>query len=139
MRFEYASGQYAMSEFSGKTLSLQGKGGDMVDVEIFVVVLPYSNLIYAEAVPDQKISHWAMAHRRALEYFGGVPSCLIIDNLKSGVIKLDREEPHLNATFREFTLHYGMATLPTRSSRPTDKDAAESAVRRLRNLMSGLF
>ena len=26
MRFEYASGQYAMSEFSGKTLSLQGKG-----------------------------------------------------------------------------------------------------------------
>ena len=129
MRFEYAPGQYAMSDFSGKTLSLQGKGGEIVDVEIFVVVLPYSNLIYAEAVPDQKISHWAMAHRRALEYFGGVPSCLIIDNLKSGVIKPDREEPHLNATFREFTLHYGMATLPARSSRPTDKGAAESAVR----------
>ena len=38
--------------------------------------------------------------------------CLIIDKLKSGVTKPDREEPHLNATFREFALHYGLATLP---------------------------
>ena len=129
MRFDYAPGQYAMSDFSGKTLSLRDKSGGVVDVEIFVAVLPYSNLIYAEAVLDQKINSWAMAHRRALEYFKGVPKCLVIDNLKSGVIRPDREEPHLNATFREFALHYGLATLPARSCRPTDKGAAESAVR----------
>ena len=69
MRFDYAAGQYAMSDFSGKTLSLRDKSGGVVDVEIFVAVLPYSNLIYAEAVLDQKIKSWAMAHRRALEYF----------------------------------------------------------------------
>ena len=69
MRFDYAPDQFAMSDFSGKTLSLRDKSGDVVDVEIFVAVLPYSNLIYAEAVLDQKISNWAMAHRRALEYF----------------------------------------------------------------------
>ena len=129
MRFDYAPGQYAMSDFSDKTLSLRDKSGGVVDVEIFVAVLPYSNLIYAEAVLDQKINSWAMAHRRALEYFKGVPKCLIIDNLKSGVTRPDREEPHLNATFREFALHYGLATLPARPCRPTDKGAAESAVR----------
>ena len=129
MRFDYAPGQYAMSDFSGKTLSLRDKSGGVVDVEIFVAVLPYSNLIYAEAVLDQKINSWAMAHRRALEYFKGVPKCLIIDNLKSGVTRPDREEPHLNATFREFAQHYGLAILPARPCRPTDKGAAESAVR----------
>ena len=104
MRFDYAPGQFAMSDFSGKTLSSRDKSGDVVDVEIFVAVLPYSNLIYAEAVLDQKISNWAMAHRRALEHFKGVPKCLIIDNLKSGVTRPDREEPNLNTTFREFAL-----------------------------------
>ena len=73
-----------MSDFSGKTLSLRDKCGDVVDVEVFVAVLPYSNLIYAESVLDQKINNRAMvvAHRRALECFKGVPKCLIIDNLK---------------------------------------------------------
>ena len=66
MHFEDAPGLFAMSDFSGKTLSLRGQGGDMVDVEIFVMILPYSNLIYAESVPDQKISHWAIAHPHAL-------------------------------------------------------------------------
>ena len=31
-----------------------------------------------------------MAHRRALEYLGGVPDRWIIDNLKAGVDKPDR-------------------------------------------------
>ena len=73
-----------------------------VDVEIFVAVLAHSNLIYAEAVPDQKVCHWTMAHRpRALEYFGGSARRWIIDNLKSGVVKADREAPHLNPSFRD--------------------------------------
>ena len=69
-----------------------------------------------------------MAHRRALEYFGGVPGRWIIDNLKSGVDKPDREQPQLNPSFREFAQHYNVAVLPARSGRPTDKGLVESAV-----------
>ena len=43
-----------------------------------------------------------MTHRRALEYFGGVPSRWIIDNLEAGVHKADHEEPQFSASFREF-------------------------------------
>ena len=90
MRFVYAPGLYGLSDFSGKTLALRTGRGER-DVEIFVAVLAHSCLTYTEAVPDQKIRHWTMVHRRALEYFGDVPRRWIIDNLKSGVDKPDRE------------------------------------------------
>ena len=69
-----------------------------------------------------------MAHRRALEYFGGVPERWIIDNLKAGVDKPDREEPRLNPSFREFAKHHNVAVLPARSGQPTDKAKVEAAV-----------
>ena len=84
-------------------------------------MLAHSNLTWAEAVPNQGVRHWIMAHRRAFEYFGGVPARWIIDNLKAGVDKPDREEPRLNPSFREFAKHYGVAVLPARSGRATDK------------------
>ena len=84
MRFAYEPGLYGLSDFSGKVLALRtGRGAR--DVEIFVAVLAHSGLIWAEAVPDQKVRHWTMAHRRALEYFGGAPRRWIVDNLKAGV------------------------------------------------------
>ena len=127
MRFDYAPGLWGLSDFSGKTLALRTGRGER-DVEIFVAVLAHSCLIYAEAVPDQRVRHWTMAHRRALEYFGGVPERWIIDNLKAGVDKPDREEPRLNPSFREFAKHHNLAVLPARSGQPTDKAKVEAAV-----------
>ncbi len=127
MRFDYEPGLYGLADFSGKTLPLR-IGHDEKDVEIFVAVLAHSCLIYAEAVPDQKICHWTMAHRRALEYFGGTPRRWIIDNLKSGVDKPDREAPQLNPSFREFAKHYSIAVLPARSGQASDKGMVEAAV-----------
>ena len=127
MRFHYAPGLWGLSDFSGKTLALRTGRGEK-DVEIFVAVLAHSNLIYAEAVPDQRVRHWTMAHRRAFEYFGGVPGRWIIDNLKAGVDQPDREEPRLNPSFREFAQHYGVAVLPARSGRATDKGLVEACV-----------
>ena len=127
MRFDYEPGHWGLSDFSGKTLALRTGRGEK-DVEIFVAVLAHSCLIYAEAVPDQSVRHWTMVHRRALEYFGGVPKCWIIDNLKAGVHKPDREEPQLNPSFREFARHYKVAMLPARSGQATDKGMVEAAV-----------
>ena len=127
MRFAYEPGLYGLSDFSGKTLALRTGRGER-DVEIFVAVLAHSGLTWAEAVPDQKVRHWTMAHCRALEYFGGAPRRWIVDNLKAGVDRPGREEPRLNPSFREFALHYGLAVLPARPGRPTDKGMVEAAV-----------
>jgi len=38
--------------------------------------------MYAEVVADQKLATWLSCHRRAFEFFNGVPRKLIIDNPK---------------------------------------------------------
>lgn len=48
--------------------------------------------------------HWIMVHRRAFEYFDGVPVRWIIDDLKADVDKLDREE-ELTQFDSEFSDH----------------------------------
>ena len=98
------------------------------DVEIFVAVLAHSDMIYVEAVPNQSVRHWTMAHRRELEYFGGVPERWIIDNLKAGVDQPDREELRLNPSLRDFAKHYDLAVLPARSGQTMDKAKVEAAV-----------
>ena len=128
MHFDYEPGLYGMADFSGKTLALRTGRGE-TDVEIFVAVLAHSNLIYAEATPDQTVRHWTMAHRRALEYFGGTPRRWIIDNLKSGVDDPDRDDIRLNPSYREFARHYEIAVLPARKARATDKGLVESCVK----------
>ena len=128
MHFDYEPGLYGMADFSGKTLALRSGRGE-TDVEILVAVLAHSNMIYAEAVPDQTVRHWTMAHRRALEYFGGTSQRWIIDNLKSGVDDPDRDDIRLNPCYREFALHYEMAVLPARKGRATDKGLVEASVK----------
>jgi len=65
-----------------------GKGPDITDVFtdqtfktwIFVMTLCFSRHLYAEIVTDQKVSTWLSCHRRAFEFFNGVPAKAIIDN-----------------------------------------------------------
>lgn len=78
-------------------------------------------------MPDHGVRHWIMAHRRAFEYFGGVPSRWIIDNLKAGVDKPDRDAPRLHPSFREFAQHYGAAVLPARSGGRATKGSCKPA------------
>ena len=85
MRFHYEPGLWGLSDFSGKVLALRTGRGEK-DVEIFVAVLAHSNLTYAEAVPDQSVRHWIVAHRHAFEYFGGVPARWIIDDVPRNII-----------------------------------------------------
>ena len=123
MRFHYEPGLYGLSDFSGKTLALRTGRGE-TDVEIFVAVLAYSNLTYTEAVPDQSLRHWIMAHRRAFEYFGGVPARWIIDNLKAGVDNARRP-----GSIRASPSSPGIIMSPCcRRARPTDKGLVEAAV-----------
>jgi transposase len=65
----------------------------------------------------------------ALQYFGGVPQGIVVDNLKAAVHQASRYEPRVNETFEDFALHYQTSVLPTRAAKPKDKALVEGAVR----------
>ncbi len=87
-----------------------------------------SNYTYAEASWTQGLEDWLSSHRRALEFFGGVPELIIPDNLKAGVKSPCYFEPELNRSYAEFAEHYGVAIMPARVRKPRDKAKVETGV-----------
>ena len=100
----------------------------MIEVELFVAVLGASNYTYAEATRTQQIPDWLASHQRAFQFFGGVTTAVVCDQLKSGVTLACRYEPGLQRTYEEFAQHYGTVILPARPAKPRDKPKIEVAV-----------
>jgi transposase len=112
-----------------------GYVGKMLDAEgnlrkawAFVMVLGWSRYAYVEFVFDQKVETWLRCHRNALEFFGGIPQRLVIDNLKSGITQAIWDDPHVQMAYRECAEHYGFLILPCRPATPEHKGKVEGGV-----------
>lgn len=130
MHIEHRAGEHMFIDFAGDKLHLiDPMTGKQTPVEVFVAILPCSQLTYAEAVMSQGKEHLIAACRHAMEFFGGVPRIIVPDNLKSAVKKPGRYEAVINDDFEAFAEHYGCAVVPARVRRPRDKALVEDAVR----------
>jgi len=129
MRLTHHAGDKLFVDYSGLTISwIERDTGLVQQAEIFVAVLGASNYTYVEACDSQNLKCWIAAHCRAFEFFGGVPRCLVPDNLKSGVTKVHLYDPDINATYQELANHYGCAVVPARAYTPKDKPKVEVGV-----------
>lgn len=116
-------------DFTGKKLSVADlQTGEIMQVEVYVAVLGYSQLTYVQAVASQRKEDFIAATENTLHFLGGVPKVLVPDNLKSAVQKADKYEAELNSAFMDFANHYGTTVLPARSYKPRDKALVEKAV-----------
>lgn len=132
LRIPKKAGEEAQVDYAGLTMTVTDpQDGEERKVQIFVGVLGASGLIYAEAHPNQSLPHWTRAHVRMFQYFGGTPRIVRPDNLKSGVTKPNFYDPDLNPTYHELAVHYGVAVIPTRVAKPTDKGLGENAVQQV--------
>lgn len=130
MHLEHKAGDKVFVDFTGEKLSIVDKdSGEILAVEVFVAILGCSQLTYVEAVYSQKKEDLIGACENALYFFGGVPTAIVPDNLKSAVTKSSKYEPVLNEAFADFAEHYSMAVLPARAYRPKDKALVEGAVK----------
>jgi len=128
-RNRHAAGAAMQTDYAGHTIPLMDpKTGQISQAQIFVAVLPASNLTFAYASLSQKLPDWIEGQTRALAFFGGVAKAIICDNLKAGVAKPLWFEPTINATFAAMAEHYDTTILPTRSRRPRDKAKIEGSV-----------
>ena len=129
MRQHHKAGEKAFVDYCGLTVPVTDPTtGEVTAAEIFVACLGASNYTFAEATPSQALPYWIGSHQRALSFFGGVPACIIPDNLKSGVNDPCRYEPGVNRSYQDFAEHYGVAIIPARVKKPRDKSKVEKAV-----------
>jgi transposase len=129
MRQVYKAGEKLFVDYCGPTVEVFHPDTDTVTkAQIFVACFGASNYTYTEATPSQELPHWIGAHQRALQFFGGVPECIVPDNLKSGVTDPCRYEPGINRSYEEFARHFNLVILPARPNKPKDKAKVEKAV-----------
>ncbi|WP_028071698.1 IS21 family transposase, partial [Sphingobacterium thalpophilum] len=130
MVMEHTPADKLYIDFSGKKLHyIDGNTGEIINCEIFVACLPFSNYCYATAVPSQKTPDFLDALDRCIQFLGGVPRCIVPDNLKSAVIKSDRYEPEINRCMEDLANHYATVIIPARAGKPRDKSAVENHVK----------
>src|SRR3974390_901937 len=129
MRQTHIAGEKMFVDYAGTKLQLvDWTTGEVLTAELFVAVLGASSLTYAEATWTQSLPDWIGAHTRAFNYFDGVTSMVVSDNLKSGITKACFYEPNVNRTYQEMADHYGTAIIPARPRKPKDKAKLEVGV-----------
>jgi len=94
----------------------------------FIMTLSYSRYRFVYFVFSQDTQTWCDAHRRAFEFFGGVPKVIVLDNLKAGIIKPDCYDPTLNRTYAECEKHYGFIADPAKVRMAKHKGKVERSV-----------
>ncbi len=101
----------------------------------FVFVLACSRHLFVRPTLIMDQTEWVAAHVAAAEFFGGLPARIILDNLRTGVVKPDIYDPKTNRSYAEFAHHYGVLLDPARVFSPKDKPKVERAVPFVRDSM----
>jgi transposase len=106
----------------------------------FVLVLCYSRLMYVEFTVSQTMEHFLACHQHAFEVIGGVPQSVMVDNLKSAVLKRTLgEAPVLNPKYVDFAKHHGFRIVPCNVGKGNEKGRVENGVGYVKkNFLAGL-
>jgi transposase len=128
-KMRFVAGQAAYIDWAGTTgFTTSRLTGRKQKVYLFVMCLPYSDIIYAEGFYSLAQEQWLEGHMNAFEYLGGVPSVLVPDNCATAVDRTPAFFTAINQTYFDFADHYATAIDPARVGRPRDKNLVESAV-----------
>lgn len=115
-------------DFAGDNLKWIDPNCDVQRARLFIAVLPYSNLTCAEAFPNEKQQSWISGIVHALEYFGGTPQVLVMDNAKSLVKHSSWYEGDVQQTECSLCNHYDIEPRACQPRRPKHKNRVEAGV-----------
>ena len=108
-------------------------------LSFFVMVLAYSRRMFAEFTVSQTMEHFLACHEHAFAELG-VPSKLMVDNLKSAVLqRLAGVAPVFNPRYLDFARHHGFEIVACNVGRGNEKGRVESGVGYVKkNFLRGL-
>jgi transposase len=98
-------------------------------LSFFVMVLCYSRQMYVEFTVSQTMEHFLACHQNAFNAFGGVPGRIMVDNLKSAVIKHALGEAALfNPRYLDFANYHGFTISACGVAKGNEKGRVENGV-----------
>ena len=107
-------------------------------VSVFVAVLCYSRLIYIEFTLSQRKAEFYRGVVNALNFFGGSPRAIIVDNLKAAVINGSGRAACFHREFLALCGHFCLQPIACERRDPESKGIVEGSVRYVkRNALAG--
>lgn len=109
-------------------------------LSFFVMVLCYSRMMYVEFAVSQTMEHFLACHQHAFDAFGGVTKNVMVDNLKSAVLRRALgQAPVFNPKYLDFANHMGFTITPCGVGKGNEKGRVENAVGYVKkNFLAGL-
>jgi transposase len=128
VRLEVEPGSQAQVDFGGVKTMVDPVTGKPRRAWVFIMTLSYSRHRFVRFVFRQDGPTWIDCHIRAFEFFGAVPATIVLDNLKSGVIKPDIYDPVINRAYGELERHYGFVADPAKVGLARHKGKVERSM-----------
>jgi len=114
----------AQVDFGEATIVLRG---EQTKVALFVMTLLYSDAIFFQVFPKECTETFQEGHKRAFEFFGGVPRRISYDNSKIAVSKITGgRSRELTREFLRLESHYLFEHHFCRVRRPNEKGHVEN-------------
>ncbi len=138
LKLSFAPGEAAQVDWG--EFGTIGIGSTRKKLSFFVMVLCHSRLMYVEFTVAQTMEHFLAAHERAFIAFKGVPSRIMIDNLKTGVTEhLAGCAPVFNARYLDYARHCGFTISACNVAKGNEKGLVENGVGYVKkNFLNGL-
>lgn len=130
VRFETTPGLQAQVDWK-ENLTMISKHGEILKVNIFLMVLGYSRIKYVELTTDREQKTLFKCMISAFRFFGGIPQQILFDNMKTVVdrSKTTFSNVEFNKSFKYFAEDAGFKPIACRPYRPQTKGKVESLAR----------
>jgi transposase len=125
VRLHSDAGQQAQVDFGSVGLMKDPQTGKLRKAWAFVLILSYSRHRFVRFVFRQDSPTWIDCHLRAFAYFQGCPKTILLDNLKSGVLKPDIYDPTINPAYSELERYFSFVADPAKVQMARHKGKVE--------------
>jgi transposase len=127
MRQRYYGGEILFIDYAGTKVKYS-QNGEHIWLKIFVACFGASKKLFSFATAGERTIDWLNGLTRALNYYGGVPEVISIDNARALVTKAGLQ-PVLVKNLALFGDHYNCIIDSCRVGKPQDKALVELGVK----------
>lgn len=125
----FTPGEVMEVDFAGDTYWIEDPvTKERTKVYVLTCVLPATQATYYTGMKVCCMENVLYGMSLALEFYGGVPRMVRLDNMKQAVKRYDRYEPKYTEACLQWAEHYGTEVVNCRLRKPRDKASVESAV-----------